>query len=191
MTEDDISWEKVELTWASSRGGHDRRRHLLRESTGRRCHLEKLVNYSTLSLFLDEWLSLRPRPYSFEMLGLDSDPQSDCGSNPDPDVIIALPNFEKSTSSKVIFFLLKRTLALIRSWKFNPDPHHMCNLDPHPHHIKDGSASGSASNEKQDPDPQQSDKLDPEPGPHQFADDKPNERIWTYLSTSSRNWAFI
>jgi hypothetical protein len=37
------------------------------------------------------------------MLGLeDSDPHSDYGSNPDPDVIIALTNFEKSTSSKVI-----------------------------------------------------------------------------------------
>jgi hypothetical protein len=39
-----------------------------------------------------------------------------------------------------LFFLLKRTLALIRSLKFNPnpDPHNFCILDPH--HIKDGSA---------------------------------------------------
>ncbi len=117
MTEDDISWEKVKLTWASSRGGHDRRRHLLGESTGRRCHLEKYVKISkllNLVLFLG-WITVLNCGLNrihlrcwVSILIL----KSEYGSNPDPDLITALPNFEKKSVIKnALFplFLLKDT----------------------------------------------------------------------------------
>ncbi len=73
-----------------------------------------------MAFFFDKLLSLLPRPYSFEMLGLDSDPQSEYGSNPDPGVKIALPDFE----SKVI----KKDL--------DPDPHLGGKSDPDSNQIK-------------------------------------------------------
>ncbi len=57
---------------------------------------------------------------------------------------------------------------------------------------KSGSASGSASNKNQGPDPHQSDKLDPEAdlNPHQFADAKPKSRNMSIFEHFFRVWAF-